>query len=123
MLYSKIILSFCSQDPDHQELEQREHVASFAVHARSTVDAVLTSIQQGCSRIQQVAHLLPSPTALASGDYTVFDKGDFFEHIKGHSYLSGVGSEPAYPIKDVIIMALSFAKHEVRVPSRVTCQP
>ena len=89
-------------------------MTSFAVHARSTVDAVLASIQQRCSRIQQVAHRLPSLTALTSGEYTVFDKGDFSEqHTKGNTYLFGDGSEPAYPIKDVIRMAMSVSTDEV----------
>lgn len=105
MLYSKLVLSFCSSSIEIEQRHDMVNQASFAVHAKSTVESVLASIQQGACRIQQVASRLPS-----LAECKVFDKGDF---ALEHSYLSGNGSEPAYPIKDVIKLALSFARDEV----------
>jgi hypothetical protein len=109
---AKLIVSFCSQVSEEAG-KSRDfavvHTQSFAVHGRSTVESVHACIEQGCNSVQQVASRLP---CLRDEGCLVFDRDDF--RSENDTALSGDGSEPAYPIQDIINMAIRFARDEVR---------
>lgn len=102
MVYSRLVVSFCSQAGNDYHII---NTTVSAVHAKSTTQSVVASIEQGANRIALVADRLP---CLSRASF--YDKDDFSCHSQ---CLSGNGSEPAYAVPDVIRMAINFARDEV----------
>jgi hypothetical protein len=109
MLHSRLVVTFCAYGPVQQGCDYRiVNEAQVAVHSKSTLGSVLSSIQQAANRVQ-LSSRLPS---LSAAEWQVYDRHDFKTGSLGLDLYS-TGLEPAYQIKDVIDMAITFAKDEV----------